>query len=64
MNKTQIFVLLMITGLIILVIASYFLLQEVRSSLREKAKAEAMSQGMREVKGILGQFGPLGPLGR
>jgi hypothetical protein len=56
MNKTQIFTLLVIGGLIILATVSYFLLQEVRATMREKANYEAMSHGLREVKGLLGQF--------
>lgn len=56
MKKSQIFVLLLISGLIILGIVSYYLLQEVRATIREKAKYEAMSQGLREAKDFIGQF--------
>lgn len=55
MKKSQIFVLLLISGLIILGIVSYYLLQEVRATIREKAKYEAISQGLREAKDFIGQ---------
>lgn len=56
MNKTQIFTLLVIAGLIILGIVGYFLLIEIRSSMREKAKYEAIQHGLKEAKGIFGRF--------
>jgi hypothetical protein len=56
MNKTQIFILLVISGLIILALVSYYLLIELRATMREKAKYEAISHGLQEAKGFLGQF--------
>ena len=56
MNKTQIFTLLVIAGLIILGIVAYNLLQEVRITMREKAKYEAIEHGIKEAKDIFGRF--------
>lgn len=56
MNKTQIFTLLVIAGLIILGIVGYYLLQELRITMREKAKYEAIQHGMKEARDIFGHF--------
>lgn len=56
MDTKQKFTLLVIAGLIILGIVGYYLIKEIRETIREKAKAEMIAQGIQEAKNIFGQF--------
>ena len=56
MDTKQKFTLLVIAGLIILGIVGYYLVKEIRETIREKAKAEMIAQGIQEAKNIFGQF--------